>query len=278
LFLSLKTNPKTREAAMPKLKILGTAGYHPSETRQTVSAFLPEYGIVLDAGSGIFRLRGQIQTPSIDIFLSHMHLDHSIGITFLLDVLYGTNVKVRVWGIKEHLDALRTQLFGSPLFPLVFGSSVCPYETREIIPGNWVGLCKKDIDKDISFCTKELPHPGKSIGYRFRFRDGPVLAYVTDTTCRLEHADFVRGADLLLHECNFPDEIPGIGAGKDYAEGTSHSWTSGVADLANIAGVKQLVLTHFNPLDPSEDPSHQESAKVKHPNTVIAQDNMEIEF
>ena len=40
-----------------KLLLLGTSGYHPSEQRQTACLMLPEVGIVLDAGTGFFRVR-----------------------------------------------------------------------------------------------------------------------------------------------------------------------------------------------------------------------------
>ena len=55
---------------------LGTAGYHPSETRHTSCLMLPEVGVVLDAGSGMFRVRDLLTTKTLDIFLSHAHLDH----------------------------------------------------------------------------------------------------------------------------------------------------------------------------------------------------------
>ena len=42
-----------------KILLLGTAGYHPSETRHTACVMLPEAGIVLDAGTGFFRVREQ---------------------------------------------------------------------------------------------------------------------------------------------------------------------------------------------------------------------------
>ena len=54
---------------------------------------LPELGVILDAGTGIFRARDLIQTKHLDIFLSHVHLDHVIGLTFLFDILHEKNVE-----------------------------------------------------------------------------------------------------------------------------------------------------------------------------------------
>ena len=262
------------------MQFLGTAGYHPNETRQTVCAFLPEFGIVLDAGTGAFRLRGQINLPRLDIFLSHLHLDHSAGVTYLLNVLWGTSVSARFWGLPAHLGALREKLFGGELFPLEFGGEACPYKTEDAPTTKWVGLLKEGVTETFSVTAKELPHPGGSVGYRFVFPNSKVLVYVTDTTCSPDYLDFVRGADILIHECNFPDTIPGMKqwSGKELAEKTSHSWASGVAELALSAQVKQLVLTHLNPLDPSIDPTHQDESAARHPNTVIAKDGMILKF
>ena len=45
-----------------KLVMLGTTGYHPNDIRQTACYALPEIGVVLDAGTGMFRLREHIAT------------------------------------------------------------------------------------------------------------------------------------------------------------------------------------------------------------------------
>ena len=49
---------------------------------------IPELGLIFDAGTGMFRVRDLIQTKTLDIFMSHVHLDHSVGLTFLYDVLH----------------------------------------------------------------------------------------------------------------------------------------------------------------------------------------------
>ena len=94
----------SRECFHLRLHCLGTAGYHPNATRHTSCYFLPESGIVLDAGSGIFALPPLVETSSLDILLSHAHLDHTLGLTFLLDVLFqlqsdGRPIdRLRIWG------------------------------------------------------------------------------------------------------------------------------------------------------------------------------------
>ena len=70
-----------------KLVVLGTAGYHPTDRRETACFVLPDLGIVLDVGMGMYRVRQYLATPELDIFLTHAHLDHVAGLTFLFDVL-----------------------------------------------------------------------------------------------------------------------------------------------------------------------------------------------
>lgn len=250
---------------MPTIKILGTAGYHPSETRETLCHFIPEYGFVLDMGTGAYRLRGRIKTAHLDIFLSHLHLDHAIGTTFLIDILWGTGIKdVTIFGLKEHLDYLQEKLFGSYLFPIEFGKDPLHYHLSPITPGTII------TRRGVKISTQKLVHPGDSVGYRFEFPDGEILAYVTDTTQSEDYLGLIKNADTLIHECNFPDSW------REHAVKTGHSWASDVTRLAKKAGVRKLVLTHFNPLDTSEDPTHQTEAEETFPGTIIAKDFMEI--
>lgn len=252
---------------------LGTAGYHPSETRHTVSIMIPEIGFVLDTGTGFFRARDLIETKHLDIFLSHAHLDHSQGLTYLLDLLWGKeipNEEVTLYGKKSHLDYVTTRVFGpphkSPLFPVPF-----PYLTKPV--------AQKFSVRGILVETKILPHPGESVGFRFTFPNGKVLAYIMDTTTSGEQLPLMENADLCIHECNFPDTLKGLPtSAEEWATKTGHSTTSRVNELALKANVKRLTVVHFNPLDTREDPTDQVSARVKFPGVIIARDMMEIEF
>src|SRR5687768_9381101 len=99
-----------------KLLLLGTAGYHPSETRHTACLMLPESGIVLDAGTGFFRVRQHLQTSTLDILLTHAHLDHVAGLTFLLSTLHQQQVdRVTIHGAAEKLAAVRDHLLSDHL-------------------------------------------------------------------------------------------------------------------------------------------------------------------
>lgn len=246
---------------MPKVIFLGTAGYHPSETRHTVCVFLPEEGIVLDAGTGFFRVIDRVQTESLDIFISHAHLDHTVGITYMIDLLYkNPGVKrVTIHALPEHLDAIRDHLYFKQLFPAPF-----EWDMRPIEDAFTVGK--------VTIKTMPLHHKGNATGYRLEFIDGKTLAYITDTEVNESYLPLLQDVDLLIHENNFPDSF------KEKAKETKHSSTSEVLSLAKQANVKQVALYHFNPLDTSDDPARLSESREHFENVVQAKDMMEIEF
>lgn len=244
-----------------KLHLLGSTGYHPNERRHTACFMLPEIGVVLDAGTGMFRVRDLLQTDTLDIFLSHAHLDHIFGLTFLFDVLHEKPMRqVRVHGDAAKLAAIDTHLFAPDLFP------VKP-------PFNWTPLIGPVTLADGATLTHfPLEHPGGSLGLRIDWPDRS-LAYVTDTTARAAapYIDQIRGVDTLIHECYFPD------GWDEWAAKTGHSCTTPVAQVAQAADVGKLVLVHVNPLSNDEDPIGLDVAQRIFPNTVLGVDGMVVE-
>ena len=245
-----------------KLILLGTTGYHPSETRHTACMLLPEHGLLLDAGTAMFRVPYYLQTSELDIFLTHAHLDHVIGLTYLFSVAHLHPLEhVRVHATAERLKAIDEHLFAEPLFPKRPPMELLPLEGDEPLPGGG------------RLTHFPLKHQGGSLGYRLDW-PGHSMAYVTDTTASLE-ADYVekiRGVDLLVHECYFSD------AQADWAVHTGHSHTTPVAQVAKHAGVRRLVLVHVNPLATEEDPIGLDVARAIFPATILATDRMELDF
>jgi ribonuclease Z len=246
-----------------KLLVLGTAGYHPTERRQTACFFLPELGLTLDAGTGMFRLREHLKTPRLDIFLTHAHLDHVAGLTFLLDVLADKNMeRVTIHAMPDKLKAIDEHLLNELIFPVKL-----PYEMRPLV---------QDAELAGGGKLKHFPlvHPGGSIGFRLDW-PGHSLAYVTDTTTPgscASYIDHIRGVDVLLHECYYPDGM------EKMAELTGHSCATPVANAAKAAGVKRLVLVHVNPADDSDDPIGMPKIHKIFPEAELAKDGMTIEF
>lgn len=245
-----------------KLVLLGTTGYHPSENRQTACVMLPELGVVLDAGTAMFRMRDYLTTNELDIFLTHAHLDHVIGLTYLFDVFVGRPM-ARVWvhAAAEKLAAIETHLLAEELFPVKLP---CEFRALDGVTALPAGGTLR---------TFPLEHPGGSLGFRLDW-PGHSLAYVTDTTARrgAAYIEAIRGVDLLLHECNFTDEE------STFAEKTGHSCTTPVAEVAREADVGRLVLVHLNPLSPADDPVNLPLLRSIFPRAELGLDRMEIEF
>jgi ribonuclease Z len=245
-----------------KLILLGTSGYHPCERRHTACLMLPEAGIVLDAGTGFFRVREHLITSSLDILLSHTHLDHSVGLTFVLGTRWKKDLnRIVVHGQEHKLAACREKLLCDDLFPAP-------------VPCEWRPLRESPFQiGDARVTYFPLAHPGGCVGYRLDW-PGHSLAYVTDTTADVnaDYVEHIRGVDLLIHECNFRD------GHEEWALKTGHSSTTPVAQVAKKAGVRKLVMVHLDPMENSDDPVDIATARRVFPAADTGYDGMELEF
>jgi ribonuclease Z len=243
-----------------RLIFLGTGGYHPNERRHTACVFLPEAGIVLDAGTAFFRIQPRLQTKTLDVLLTHAHLDHVCGLTFpLVPVLTGELAELRVHGAAATLAAVREHLFAPALFPLD-----PPFAWNDLPDGKLkLGGC--------TVSWTPLQHPGGALGYRLDWADKS-LAYITDTTAPGDYGSFIRGVDLLIHECYFSDDQ------REWAEKTGHSCATNVALVAAEANVNRLMLVHVDPQHPEDDPIGMETVRAIFPNAELAEDLREVDF
>ncbi len=245
-----------------KLLCLGTTGYHPNDLRHTACFMLPEVGVVLDAGTGMYRVRDHLVTPHLHIFLTHAHLDHVMGLTFLIDVLNDRPVsRANVYGEAEKLTAIRQHLFSELLFPVAPPCDFLPLEGPVSLP---------DGGKLTYFSVE---HPGGAIGYRLDWPDRS-MAYVTDTIAAsaATYIEQIRGVDLLVHECYFGDEQTAL------ADLTGHSHVTPVAQAARAADVGRLLLVHLNPLVSANDPVGLEVARAIFPATELGMDGLALDF
>lgn len=223
---------------------------------------LPEVGLVLDAGTGLYRVGRYLQTDYLDIFLTHAHLDHIVGLTYLLEIEHFHPLeRVTVHGEVRTLAAVEEHLFAEAVFPK--RPQICFQPLRPEVSVSGGGQVRHF----------PLEHPGGCVGYRIDWLDRN-LAYVTDTSAypHASYRSFLVGVDLLLHECYFPDPYA------ELAEQTGHSHTSAVAGLARSANVGQLVLVHLNPASADKDPVHLPTAQTIFPATRLGEDYLEIEF
>jgi ribonuclease BN (tRNA processing enzyme) len=239
---------------------LGTGGYHPTEDRHTACLFVPEAGLVLDAGTGLFRVFPRLMTRELDIFVTHSHLDHIMGLPDChVPLKLGHLDRIRVHGTAETLEAIEEHLFADALFPV---KTLLEYHVlSDVIPVGRSGV----------LTYRPLVHPGGSMAYKILW-PGYSLAYVTDTVASDAYLDFIRDVDLLVHECNFDDEM------SELARQTGHSYSHAVTMLAKSANVKRLILTHFDAYADPHLPINLARARVTFPQTELAADLMTVDF
>ena len=217
---------------------------------------------MLDAGTGVFRAAEYLATAELDIFITHAHLDHVIGLSYLFSVIQAHPLRrITLHGLPDILEAIDEHLFAQALFPVRPPFDMHPLDAGFGMPGGG------------RLTYFPLEHRGGSVGYRLDW-PGHSMAYVTDTSADAQAAYVakIRGVDLLVHECYFPDDRA------DWAQKTGHSHTTSVAEVARQAGVKRLVLVHFDPRSTADDPIGLDTARTIFPNTVLGEDRMELEF
>lgn len=218
-----------------KLYCFGTAGYHPNDRRQTSSYFLPGIDIALDAGSGLYRCFPMLSRPEFHILVSHAHLDHIIGLTFLWNAyqLNKSLESVHIWGEPDKLDAIQKHVFSELIFPAIPKVQWHPIACNEL----WK-------IRDVTVMAFPLEHQGGSTGYRIDHNKHS-LGYITDTTAEVDcsYWELVSNLDLLVHECNFR------ASEADFATQTGHTDLGRLMQCLEERKIKRVVLTHFNTID-----------------------------
>ena len=204
-----------------------------------------ENTLVLDAGTGLYRLGQQARNDSHTYYflLSHVHWDHINGFPMFRPHM-NSDVSIQ---ILSEMNPEWTELFLSQLdgvhFPITHEEMCASVQANLDIKGTLgrFGL-------DVSWIR--LNHRGPCFGYRIA-TDSADLIYITDheidalqnaNTSFEELASFCSGADILIHDAQFTDdEMPS-------KAGWGHSSISRVCDLAAEAGVGRLLLCHHDPL------------------------------
>jgi phosphoribosyl 1,2-cyclic phosphodiesterase len=220
---------------------------------------------VLDCGTGARplgnRLLARVAGPiSATILLSHTHWDHIQGFPFFAP-LFQPNNHFKVYGPEGAHLSLRDVLAGQMehhYFPVELSqlSARITYETLQ--EGAY------EID-GLTVRTQCMNHPSPTLGYRVE-ENGRSICYLCDHEPYHEdiwregaesfgfesileegdrrHAEFMQGADVVIHEAQYtPDEYPS-------KRHWGHSTYPYAVELAALAGVGRLFLTHH---DPSHD-------------------------
>jgi phosphoribosyl 1,2-cyclic phosphodiesterase len=231
--------------------------------------------LIFDAGTGLRPLGkalvGTSGTTQADIFFSHCHIDHIVGVPFFAPC-YMPTTQLRLWAgnlLPEYrLEQILRRMMAEPLFPIGFDALKAQIEFHDFRVGDVLRP-----HADVTLRTAPLNHPGRATGYRLEFENRSI-AYVTDTEHRPDQLDrnvlwLAHDADVLIYDSNFTEE--------EFARyvGWGHStWQEGVR-IAQAAAVKRLVMFHHDPDHNDEflDRMGAEARKV-HADTIAASEGL----
>ena len=233
---------------------------------------------VLDAGTGMRRFRSRIGSAlleryeSVSIFLSHYHLDHIIGISYLPLNFTGKQViiyapEVGTEGRKP--EEILARLFDAPIFFPLSGFP-CSVEIRGIREGeHQIGGVRINVFSQ--------SHTVPSVAYRIE----DCLCYATDRRPTRDLVQYAAGVQYLLHDASFDEE--------DFAAVTDHEkrkralWGHSTAQegarLARDSGVGHLGLIHLSPqMDEAGYTALREKACKIFPATFLPREGRWIRF
>ncbi|HEX6105805.1 MAG TPA: ribonuclease Z [Gemmatimonadales bacterium] len=299
---------------MLSVTFLGTGAATPTIDRNVAALAVQREGetILFDCGEGTQRqmMRYGVGFSFTEIFFTHYHADHILGVTGLL----------RTMGLQDRTAPVT--LYGPRGAQRVLGAAISlgiernkfPVEIVEIRPGDRLRRDEYDV------VVFETEHRADTVGYALaehirlgRFnperaralgipegplwgrlhkgetiiledgrtiapadlvgapRHGRTVVYSGDTRPHLALAEAARGADLLIHEATFGgDEL-------ERARETGHSTAAEAARIALEAGVRRLVLTHISPRYSRDAAELLGEALAIFPHTVIARDGMTVD-
>jgi ribonuclease Z len=297
------------------LRFLGTSASRPTVERGVSSIALVREGetLLFDCGEGTQRqmMRYGVSFNLGDVFFSHFHTDHFLGIIGLLRTmaLQGRTEPLRCWGPRGALRTMKKcEAVGADRLSF-------PVEVAELAPGDLVRRKDYDVhafaadhrgasalgyalvehirlgrfnpDRARALGIPEGPlwgkiHKGESItlsdGRIVRpeelvgaSRPGRRVVITGDTRPCDGTRRAAQDADLLIHESTFGDEEG------DRAVETGHTTAREAATLAADAGVLRLVLTHLSARYTRDVSDLEREARSVFPATRIARDGMEVD-
>jgi len=267
-----------------RVTFLGTGGAVPTTERNPSSVLVNREGdrLLFDAGEGTQRQMMRYGTGFTisEIFVTHLHGDHVLGIPGLVQTMDFNERDAPLTihtprGTGDDIDDLVHAAGNRPSFP-VRVTEVTPGETavrREDYEvrafhvdhdANAVGYALVEDDRKGRFDRDRAEELGVPVGPKFgrlhegetvEAEDGTVvepeqvvgpprpgrkLAYTADTRPREATVDAAADADLLIHDATFADDMA------DRARDTAHSTGREAGSIAARANAKRLALVHIS--------------------------------
>jgi phosphoribosyl 1,2-cyclic phosphodiesterase len=238
-----------------------------------------EHLLVFDAGSGLRELGNALdlgrRSVDLDLFLSHAHVDHLLGLPFFLPALTeGSRLRLWAGSLAAAGGVERTvrKLMSEPLFPVGIEASQGEVTFTDFEPG--AALRPRE---GVTVRTAALNHPGGATGYRVEY-GGEAVAYITDTELIDGAPDpallmLARDAALVVIDATYTgEELP-------QHVGWGHSSWQQAVRLAEDAGVGRLCLFHHEPdHDDAEMDRIAQAAEKARPGTLVAREGQTIEI
>ena len=243
-----------------------------------------------------------------NVFITHLHGDHCFGLMGLISTLglLGRTAPLHVYGpqdietlfqplIDYHCNGMTYEVV---FHPIDTHQNVCIYEDKSLqvfsIPlKHRIRCCgyyfkEKELSRHIlKEAIEKYDIPISQInnvkaGLDYVMPNGQIIknevlttppsparsfAYCSDTVFRPEIAEMIKGVDLLYHEATFA-ESEKLLCSKVY-----HSTAKQAAEIARLAGAKQLMLGHYSSRYNDETILQKEAAEVFE-NTILAKEGL----
>jgi ribonuclease Z len=260
---------------------LGTSGAVPSARRSTARLLVARGGerLLFDCGEGTQRqMQRSLGLVQVDeIYLTHFHADHFLGLPGLLKTydLTGREAPLTIYGphglrnffkslsrilgrVKFELDLVALEPGESVpregaevrAFAVEHGVRACGYAlVEEERPGRFDPAAAKrlGVEEGPAFAALQRGEevqgasgpvqPGEVMG---EARPGRTVVITGDTAPCAATVEAARGAELLVHDASFAEEEA------QRAADTGHSTVGQAAAVAREAGVKLLALVHIS--------------------------------
>ncbi|WP_137284336.1 ribonuclease Z [Halorussus salinisoli] len=296
-----------------RVTFLGTGGAVPTTERNPSSVLVNREGdrLLFDAGEGTQRQMMRFKTGFTisDIFVTHLHGDHVLGLPGLIQTLDFNDREEALSiytpaGTEEDIDALVHAAANQPSFPVhIYG--VGPdeaavrrddYEVRTFRTDhdtNSLGYALIEDDRKGRFDREKAEELGVPVGPKFSQlhegdsvelddgtsidpeqvvgdpRPGRTVVYTGDTRPSAKVAEISEGADLLIHDATFADDR------KDRAADTGHSTARQAGETASRADAARLALTHISSRYAGDVSDHLDEARETFDGEVFVPDDGE---
>ncbi|WP_458185820.1 ribonuclease Z [Haladaptatus sp. NG-WS-4] len=297
-----------------RVTFLGTSGAVPTTERNPSAILVNREGdrLLFDAAEGTQRQMMRFGTGFTvsDLFVTHLHGDHVLGIPGLVQTwdFNDRDEPLTIYtprGTGDDIDTLVHAVGNQPSFPIHI-TEVSPgevavqrddYEVRAFRPDhdtNALGYALVEDDRKGRFDREKAEELGVPVGPKFQqlhagtpveLEDGTVVrpeqvvgdprpgrkfVYTGDTRPSEQVVSVAEAADLLVHDATFASDRA------DRARKTAHSTAEQAGEVARKAGAVRLALTHVSSRYAGNVSAHLREARDAFDGEVFVPDDGEL--